>query len=69
MDKKHLREVLVTKEITKEEGEVKKVDAKLNNADFVRRAPEEVVEENRERRTDALARIEKMTAALVRLKG
>ncbi len=59
----------LTKEITKEEGEVKKVDAKLNNADFVRRAPEEVVEENRERRTDALARIEKMTAALVRLKG
>ena len=57
------------KEIAKEEGEVKKVDAKLNNPDFVRRAPEEVVEENRERRDEALARIEKMRAALVRLTG
>ena len=57
----------LTKEIAKEEGEVKKVDAKLNNADFVRRAPEEVVEENRERKLEALARIEKMRAALDRL--
>ncbi|MDF2119583.1 valine--tRNA ligase [Roseiarcaceae bacterium H3SJ34-1] len=55
------------KEIAKEEGEVRKVDAKLNNADFVRRAPEEVVEENRERREDALSRIGKLTAALERL--
>jgi len=59
----------LTKEIAKEEGEVKKVDGKLNNADFVRRAPEEVVEENRERRQEALARIEKMRAALDRLGG
>ena len=57
----------LTKEIAKEEGEVKKVDAKLNNADFVRRAPEEVVEENRERKQEALARIQKMRAALERL--
>jgi len=57
------------KEIAKEEGEVKKVDAKLGNADFVRRAPEEVVEENRERKQDALARIEKMQAALERLRS
>ena len=57
----------LSKEIAKEEGEVKKVDAKLGNADFVRRAPEEVVEENRERKQDALARIEKMQAALERL--
>jgi len=59
----------LTKEIGKEEAEVKKVDAKLGNADFVRKAPEEVVEENRERRTDALARIEKMKAALERLRS
>ncbi len=59
----------LTKEIAREEGEVKKVDAKLGNADFVRRAPEEVVEENRERRQEALARIEKMRAALDRLNG
>jgi valyl-tRNA synthetase len=57
----------LVKEIAKEEGEVRKVDAKLNNADFVRRAPEEVVEENRERREEALSRIGKLTAALERL--
>lgn len=57
----------LAKEIGKQEGEVKKIDAKLGNADFVRRAPEEVVEENRERRADAVSRIEKMTAALERL--
>ncbi len=57
----------LTKEIAKEEGEVKKVDAKLNNEAFVARAPEEVVEENRERRDDAQSRIAKMRAALERL--
>ena len=57
----------LAKEIGKFEGEVKKIDAKLGNADFVKRAPEEVVEENRERRAEALARIEKMAAALARL--
>jgi valyl-tRNA synthetase len=57
----------LTKEIGKSEGEVKKIDAKLGNADFVRRAPEEIVEENRERRADEVSRIEKMKAALQRL--
>ena len=57
----------LTKEIGKLEGEVKKIDAKLGNADFVARAPDEVVEENRERRADAISRIEKMKAALERL--
>ena len=55
------------KEIAKLDGEVKKIDAKLGNADFVARAPEEVVDENRERRADAVSRIEKMSAALKRL--
>ena len=59
--------VRLTKEIGKLEGEVKKIDAKLGNADFVARAPDEVVEENRERRSDSISRIEKMTAALERL--
>src|SRR6202030_3260992 len=36
---------------------------------FVARAPEEVVEENRERREDALSRMEKLAAALARLGG
>jgi valyl-tRNA synthetase len=57
----------LAKEIGKEEGEVKKVDAKLNNPAFVAKAPEEVVEENRERRDEALSRIAKMKAALERL--
>ncbi|MBX9758460.1 MAG: valine--tRNA ligase [Beijerinckiaceae bacterium] len=57
----------LAKEIGKEEKEVVKVDAKLGNADFIRRAPEDVVEENRERRQDALDRIERMKSALSRL--
>ncbi len=57
----------LAKEIGKEEKEVAKVDAKLGNADFIKRAPEDVVEENRERRQDALDRIGKMKAALSRL--
>ena len=59
--------VRLTKEIGKLESEVVKIDQKLNNADFVKRAPEEVVEENRERRDDAQARIAKMQVALERL--
>ncbi len=57
----------LTKEIAKERGEVAKVDAKLANADFVARAPEEVVAENHERREAALGRIAKMEVARERL--
>jgi valyl-tRNA synthetase len=57
------------KEIGREEGEVKKVDAKLGNADFLKRAPEEVVEEQRDRRETSLARIGKLREALARLGG
>jgi valyl-tRNA synthetase len=55
------------KEIAREEKETVKLDAKLANPDFLERAPEEVVEENRERRAEALARVAKMGAALERL--
>ena len=48
-------------------AEIAKIDAKLANTDFVAKAPEEVVEENRERREEALMRISKMKAALERL--
>ena len=56
------------KEIARETQEIAKVDAKLANADFLARAPEDVVEENRERREASLQRIEKMRSALARLK-
>ncbi|GAC1331668.1 MAG: valine--tRNA ligase [Beijerinckiaceae bacterium] len=57
----------LTKEIAQEEREISKIDAKLANPDFIARAPEEIVEENRERRSDALARLERLRAALNRL--
>ncbi|HEY8567458.1 MAG TPA: valine--tRNA ligase [Beijerinckiaceae bacterium] len=57
------------KEKTKALGDVAKIDAKLGNADFLARAPEEVVDEQRERRDDLTARIAKMDEALTRLQG
>ena len=57
----------LSKEIGKLEGEVKKVDAKLGNPGFLAKADEDVIEEHKERRDEALARIEKLTAALGRL--
>ncbi|MGO4526589.1 valine--tRNA ligase [Microvirga sp. 2MCAF35] len=58
----------LAKEIQKLDAEVTKIDAKLGNADFIKRAPEEVVEEQRERRDEAMARKAKMEEALGRLK-
>jgi len=58
----------LAKEIQKLDVDIGKIDAKLGNADFIKRAPEEVVEEQRERREDALARKTKMEEALGRLK-
>jgi len=57
------------KEKGKAEGEIKKVDAKLGNADFVARAPEEIIEENRERRETQAALLAKIEEALARLSG
>ncbi|WP_421861442.1 valine--tRNA ligase [Parvibaculum sp.] len=57
------------KELDKLEGEVKKIDAKLGNAKFLAGAPEQVVEEQRERKADAEAAIAKFTDALKRLEG
>ncbi|MGA9727735.1 MAG: valine--tRNA ligase [Methylocella sp.] len=59
----------LAKEIARLKGEADKIETKLRNADFVARAPEDVVEENRERREDALSRMEKLAAALARLGG
>ncbi len=57
----------LAKEIEKLRGEAKKIEAKLGNADFVSRAPEEVVDENRDRLAEIAARIEKMGAAVEHL--
>jgi len=55
------------KEIQRIAADVGKIDAKLGNADFIARAPEEVVEEQRDRRDDALSRKAKIEEALNRL--
>ena len=59
----------LAKERDKLVTEVAKVDAKLANNDFLARAPEEVVEEQRERREVAEARRAKIEEALARLKA
>jgi valyl-tRNA synthetase len=57
------------KEMTKVEADISRVDAKLGNANFVARAPEEVVEEEKAKRDEAQARKQKIIEALERLKG
>ena len=57
------------KERAKLDGEVAKIDAKLSKPDFIARAPEEVIEEQRERKAEALARRAKIDEALARLGG
>jgi valyl-tRNA synthetase len=55
------------KELAKVKGDIARVDAKLGNADFLARAPEEVVEGEREKREEAEARRQKILEALARL--
>ncbi len=59
----------LAKEMQKAEADIARVDGKLNNANFVARAPEEVVEEEKEKRAEAAGRKEKIAEALERLKG
>jgi len=59
----------LAKEIAKLTGDAGMIEAKLNNADFIARAPEEIVEENRERLAEAFSRVEKLEAARARLSG
>ncbi len=58
---------LLGKERDKLAGEIAKIDAKLTNAGFLAKAPEEVVEEQRERRAEAEATRAKLAQALDRL--
>ncbi len=55
------------KEIQRAQAEIVKIDAKLGNADFMARAPEDVVEEQRERRSDAEGLAQRLREAVSRL--
>ena len=57
----------LAKEIAKTQGDIAKTETKLANEDFVRRAPEEIVEENRERLVEWRTRVEKLQTALERV--
>jgi valyl-tRNA synthetase len=55
------------KERSKAQNEAEKVSRKLENADFVSRAPEEIVEENRERLAGFQSEVARLEAALQRI--
>ena len=57
------------KEIAKADADIKRVDTKLGNEKFVANAPEDIVEEEKEKREAAVARKEKILEALERLKN
>jgi len=57
------------REIDKMGAEIAQLDAKLANEKFVSRAPEHVVEEQRERKADAEAVAARLTQALKRLEA
>ena len=61
--------VRLAKEIARLNGEAEKIRAKLDNAQFIERAPEEVVEEQRERLVETEATSAKLGAAQERLKA
>jgi valyl-tRNA synthetase len=56
------------KEVAKADADIKRVDAKLGNEKFVANAPEEIVEEEKEKREAAVARRTKILDAIERLK-
>ncbi len=57
------------KEIGKVDADIKRVDAKLSNEKFVANAPEELVEEEKEKREAAVERKARILEALERLKN
>jgi valyl-tRNA synthetase len=57
------------KELARVKSDIARIDAKLSNADFVARAPEDVVEGEREKREEAEMHRLKINEALARLKG
>jgi len=57
------------KELARHSGDAGKLAKKLGNGQFLAKAPEDVVAEQRERLATAEATVEKLTAAVARLKG
>lgn len=56
------------KEMVRAEGDIKRVESKLGNEKFVANAPEEVIEEQREKLEEALARRVKVLDAMKRIR-
>ena len=61
--------VRLQKDLARVNSDIARIDAKLTNADFVSRAPEDVVEGERERREEAQTRRAKISEALQRLES
>jgi valyl-tRNA synthetase len=59
--------VRLEKDLKKAEDEIARFDAKLSNAQFVSRAPEEVLAEQREKRAEAAALAARLAEAVKRL--
>ena len=59
----------LAKEMQKAESDIARVDAKLGNEKFVANAPEDIIEGEKEKREEAVARKAKIAEALERLKG
>ncbi len=59
----------LAKEMAKCDADIARVEAKLGNPNFVARAPDEVVEEEKEKREEAQLRKAKIAEALQRLQG
>jgi valyl-tRNA synthetase len=59
----------ISKEIAKVGNEIKKVTDRLGNPQFMSRAPEEIVEELRERQADWESKGRRLEAALARIEG
>ena len=65
----HAESKRLKREIDKVGSEIRQLDAKLANEKFVARAPEHVVEEQRERKADAEATAARLEQALKRLEA
>ena len=59
----------LAKEIERARAEIAKIDSKLANPNFINKAPDAVIEENRERKVDFEGQVTRFEAALKRLEA